>query len=94
MEEKQCCMMLFQPNMKVIIELSLPLMMKKKGIVDFSEYLLKGGVFDRFKDIDFFKNFSVNDELGTLTWRNDIDVAPEKLYSKATGNPLPKWMEL
>ena len=65
----------------------------KKGIVDFSEYLLKGGVFDRFKDIDFFKDFSVNDELGTLTWRNDIDVAPENLYSKATGNPLPKWME-
>ena len=67
---------------------------EKKGIVDFSEYLLKGGVFDRFKDIDFFKDFSVNDELGTLTWQNDIDVAPEKLYSKATGNPLPKWMEL
>ena len=67
---------------------------EKKGIVDFSEYLLKGGVFDRFKDIEFFKDFSINDELGTLTWRNDIDVAPEKLYSKATGNPLPKWMEL
>mgnify|MGYP005634488271 FL=1 len=66
----------------------------KKGIVDFSEYPLKGGVFDRFKDIDFFKNFWINDELGTLTWQNDIDVAPEKLYSKATGNPLPKWMEL
>ncbi|WP_133510216.1 DUF2442 domain-containing protein [Candidatus Thiosymbion oneisti] len=66
----------------------------KKGVVDFSEYLLKGGVFDRFKDIDFFKDFSVNDELGTLTWRNDIDIAPEKLYSKATGAPLPDWMEL
>jgi len=66
----------------------------KKGVVDFSEYLLKGGVFDRFKDIDFFKDFSVNDELGTLTWRDDVDVAPEKLYSKATGAPLPDWMEL
>jgi hypothetical protein len=29
----------------------------KIGVVDFSEYLLKGGVFDSFKDIDFFKNF-------------------------------------
>ena len=63
----------------------------KKGIVDFSEYLLKGGVFDRFKDIEFFRNFSVNDDFGTLTWKNDIDVAPETLYSKATGTPLPQW---
>ncbi len=66
----------------------------KKGIVDFSEYLSKGGVFDRFKDIEFFKNFSINDELGTLTWQNDIDLAPEQLYAKATGNPLPEWMEV
>lgn len=65
----------------------------KKGVVDFSEYLLQGGVFSHFKDIGFFKDFSVNDELGTLTWRDDIDVAPEKLYSKATGDPLPGWME-
>ena len=66
----------------------------EKGVVDFSEYLLKGGVFNHFKDVDFFKDFSVNDEIGTLTWRNDIDVAPEKLYSKATGKPLPEWMDL
>ncbi len=66
----------------------------KKGIVDFSEYLSKGGVFDRFKDIEFFKKFSINDELGTLTWQNDIDLAPEQLYAKATGNPLPDWMEV
>jgi len=66
----------------------------KKGIVDFSEYLSKGGVFDRFKDIEFFKKFSINDELGTITWQNAIDLAPEQLYAKATGNPLPKWMEV
>jgi len=66
----------------------------KKGIVDFSEYLSKGGVFDRFKDIEFFKKFSINDELGTITWQNAIDLAPEQLYAKATGNPLPEWMEV
>ncbi len=66
----------------------------KKGIVDFSEYLSKGGVFDRFRDVEFFKNFSVNDELGTLTWQDAIDLAPEQLYAKATGTQLPDWMEV
>ncbi|MCI5221671.1 MAG: DUF2442 domain-containing protein [Candidatus Electrothrix sp. AR4] len=66
----------------------------RKGVVDFSEYLSKGGVFDHFKDIEFFKKFSINDELGTLTWQNDIDLAAEQLYAKATGSPLPDWMEV
>lgn len=65
----------------------------KRGVVDFSKYLSKGGVFENFKDIEFFKDFSVNDELGTLTWQKEIDVAPEKLYSEATGTRLPNWME-
>jgi len=65
----------------------------KRGIVDFSKYLAKGGVFDRFKDIGFFKNFKINEELGVLTWRDEIDVAPETLYSEATQTSLPSWME-
>jgi len=66
----------------------------KKGVVDFSEYLNKGGVFERFKDIDFFKSFSINEELGTLTWQNEIDIAPETLYAKATATKLPKWAQI
>ena len=65
----------------------------KGGIVDFSDYLGKGGVFDRFKDISFFENFRINEELGVLTWQDEIDIAPETLYSEATGAPLPSWME-
>jgi hypothetical protein len=65
----------------------------KKGIVDFSKYLEKGGVFDRFKSIDFFKKFTVNRELGVLTWQDEIDVAPETLYAEATQAPLPDWTE-
>jgi hypothetical protein len=38
-------------------------------------------------------NFTVNHELGTLTWQNEIDIAPETLYSEATGSPLPDWVE-
>jgi hypothetical protein len=65
----------------------------KRGVVDFSKYLARGGVFERFKDIAFFRNFQVNDELGVLTWDNEIDVAPETLYDDATGLGLPIWVE-
>lgn len=65
----------------------------KRGIIDFSNYRERGGVFDRFNDIDFFCNFSVNKELGVLTWGNEIDLAPETLYAKATGCGLPAWVE-
>ncbi len=64
----------------------------EQGIVDFSPYLEKGGVFERFRDETFFRTFSVNDELGVLTWEGDIDIAPETLYSLATGKPLPDWV--
>ena len=62
------------------------------GIVDFSKYLLEGGVFEKFKDMGFFKNFQINEDLGVLTWGDEIDIAPETLYSEATNSPLPEWM--
>jgi hypothetical protein len=52
------------------------------GIVDFSDYPTKGGVFSRFEDMNFFKNFAVNPELGTIVWGELIDIAPETLYEK------------
>ncbi len=63
----------------------------KKGIVDFAKYLKRGGVFERFKDMDFFRSFAINEELGVLTWGNEVDIAPETLYAEATGTPLPDW---
>ena len=65
----------------------------QRGVVDFSKYLERGGVFERFKDVEFFRSFSVNEELGILTWDDEIDVAPETLYAEATGRGLPAWME-
>ncbi|PIP40641.1 MAG: hypothetical protein COX19_05305 [Desulfobacterales bacterium CG23_combo_of_CG06-09_8_20_14_all_51_8] len=62
------------------------------GIVDFSKYLRASGVFEKFKDMEFFKNFKINEELGVLTWKDEIDIAPETLYSEATNSPLPEWM--
>jgi len=64
----------------------------RKGVVDFSRYLKKGGVFERFRDSNFFKDFKVDQELGTLTWEGEIDIAPETLYADATNTPLPDWM--
>lgn len=54
----------------------------KAGIVDFKEYLNKGGVFKKMKQKNFFKKFYINKDLGTICWPNDLDIAPETLYSK------------
>jgi hypothetical protein len=50
------------------------------------------GVFKRFRDLTFFREFRVDAELGTLTWGDEIDIAPETLYAAATGAPLRDWM--
>ena len=60
-----------------------------RGVVDFSKYAERGGIFEKFKDIDFFRDFRVNEELGTITWGKDVDIAPETLYAAATGTGLP-----
>jgi hypothetical protein len=50
------------------------------------------GVFEWFHDPNFFRRVRVDPELGTLTWADEIDVAPETLYALATGALLPDWM--
>ncbi len=65
----------------------------KAGLVDFSKFIAKGGVFKKLENYEFFKNFNVNKELGVISWNNEIDIAPETLYSEATNTPLPEWME-
>lgn len=64
----------------------------KKGLVDFKKYLSYGGIFDRFIDINYFKQVFVDPELKVLCWPDGLDIAPEVLYSEATGEPLPSWM--
>ncbi|MGE4286324.1 MAG: DUF2442 domain-containing protein [Phycisphaerae bacterium] len=62
------------------------------GCVDFAEYPGRGGVFSRFEDLEFFRRFEVDSDFGVLKWPDDIDIAPETLYAKATGKPLPEWI--
>jgi hypothetical protein len=64
----------------------------KRGTIDFTKFWKKGGVFAPLQNLEFFKSFSIDKEIGILKWGNDIDVAPETLYSEATGEPLPEWM--
>ena len=66
----------------------------KSGGIDFIEYHRKGGIFSKFSDINFFKQVYINPEFGVLTWPGGIDIAPETIYSKATGEPLPDWIEI
>ena len=64
----------------------------KSGVVDFRKYVEKGGVFARLAEPEYFQKFTVNRELGVITWQNEVDVAPEVLYAEVTGEPLPGWM--
>lgn len=59
----------------------------KSGIVDLAEYISDGEIFEPIRSIEIFKNFNVN--YGTLTWYDDeIDIAPETLYEKSTGEKI------
>ncbi len=53
----------------------------KVGIVDLENYKNRGGVFYAFKDLEYFKNFSLDGI--TLTWFDEVDIAPERLYEIA-----------
>ena len=46
------------------------------------EHELDGEIFKPLKDLSYFKNFIVNQELHTLVWPNGADFAPEFLYEK------------
>jgi hypothetical protein len=47
------------------------------------------GVFAPLEDRQFFLKVGVNPELGTNCWPNDVDIDPDVLYSRITGEPLP-----
>jgi hypothetical protein len=52
-----------------------------EGEVDF-EKELEGEIFEPLRDIPYFKDFSVDQELHTVVWPNGADFAPEFLYEK------------
>ena len=52
-----------------------------QGEVDISRSF-KGPVFEPLRDVEFFKQVTVNGDLGTIVWPNGADVAPETLYER------------
>ncbi|MBU2447480.1 MAG: DUF2442 domain-containing protein [Bacteroidetes bacterium] len=64
----------------------------KRGIANLEKYKNYGGIFNRFNDLEYFKEVYINKELGVLSWPDDLDIAPETLYHEVTGEPLPEWM--
>ncbi len=55
------------------------------GIVDLQVFLGKGRLIQPLLNIDFFRCFKVNADLGTLVWENGYDIAPDTLYYLVTG---------
>ena len=48
--------------------------------MDFGPWLV-GPVFERLKDVEYFRRFFL--EGGTVTWPNGADIAPETLHQRA-----------
>ena len=58
------------------------------GIVDLKEFLFDSdcGVFERLKDKEQFKNFTLDSH--TIIWGEDLDLAPEFLYDLLSGKKV------
>ena len=52
----------------------------KEGVVDLTEIVDSGGVFDKLRDASFFEKAFIDKDWATLAWPGGIDIAPETLY--------------
>lgn len=50
----------------------------KSGEIDLADEISWGEIFKPLQDINYFKNFKIEND--TLSWENGADIAPESLY--------------
>lgn len=50
-----------------------------KKLVDLSSYL-EGEIFEPLKNLDYFKQVKVDEDIDTICWENGADFSPEFLY--------------
>ena len=50
------------------------------------ELHLDGPVFEPLRELEFFKKFSVNQDIDTVVWPNDADFSPDFLYEIGVRN--------
>jgi len=43
---------------------------------------LHGPLFEPLRDLEYFRRFMVSTDLGTISWPNGADFAPEFLYER------------
>lgn len=58
------------------------------GTVDLSEWIGRGGVFERLKERSLFEQAYIEPDWKVVCWPGEIDIAPEVLYQavkSATG---------
>ena len=55
-----------------------------RGHVDISKIIPFKGVFEALKDKDFFASVFVNQDIGTICWRNGADISPGRLLENIT----------
>lgn len=62
-----------------------------RGVVDLERRILnRGGIFEALESADFFRQVTVDGELGTIVWPNGADFCPNLLYDWAKGQPVPR----
>ena len=60
-----------------------------KGVVDMDKVISQfTGVFEPLLDQSYFRQVSLNEELGTIVWPNGADLCPDVLYSYVSGKPI------
>ena len=59
-----------------------------QGVIEVSDLVPFEGVFAPLKDLDQFRQASVNPELGVVCWPNGADLDPDVLYAHLTGTRI------